>query len=367
MTYRIIQWCTGFTGRHSLQQVIDHPDLELVGVYVTNPDKDGVDAGTLIGRPEVGVRATTDKAAILALSADCVLYNALRDPAQTPNDDDVLALLDSGKNVVSNVAGYRWPASQGPERGLRFEKACAEGGVTLYGAGLEPGFMDRLSVVLTTLCASVKEIRLTIFYNPSGAPRPVQIMKTMGMGSSPDEFKVDSPRGDWYFNTLTEAAYATAFLLGTEVKKIDREVRVGAATRDFDIAAGHIAKGTVAAIAWSLIAHMADGTTVRTISQRIVQSDLPGWEDPPPCWRLEIEGEPSIRAEVRLASSVLEDGASVALSDANPLLLPEPQIQATAYSNIRAIPEVVAAPPGVMQPHFTGTWSSRLRSPALPE
>jgi 4-hydroxy-tetrahydrodipicolinate reductase len=32
--YRVAQWATGHTGLRSLQRVIEHPQYELVGVYV---------------------------------------------------------------------------------------------------------------------------------------------------------------------------------------------------------------------------------------------------------------------------------------------------------------------------------------------
>ncbi len=45
MTYRVVQWATGNVGRHSIRAILDHPDLELAGVYVTSPAKAGLDAG----------------------------------------------------------------------------------------------------------------------------------------------------------------------------------------------------------------------------------------------------------------------------------------------------------------------------------
>ena len=68
------QWATGNIGGRALREVIRHPDLELVGVLVYDPDKAGVDAGVLCGEEPVGIAATTDPADIQALGADCVLY-----------------------------------------------------------------------------------------------------------------------------------------------------------------------------------------------------------------------------------------------------------------------------------------------------
>ena len=55
---RVVQWATGNIGTRALREVIRHPDLELAGVLVYDPAKNGVDAGTLCGEAPVGVAAT---------------------------------------------------------------------------------------------------------------------------------------------------------------------------------------------------------------------------------------------------------------------------------------------------------------------
>ena len=45
--YRVIQWATGTVGKVALKHFIENPTIELVGVYVTNPEKVGKDAGEL--------------------------------------------------------------------------------------------------------------------------------------------------------------------------------------------------------------------------------------------------------------------------------------------------------------------------------
>ena len=75
MTRRIIQFSTGNVGVHALRAIIERPDLELVGVHASGPDKNGRDAADLcgLGRP-TGVMATGDVDALVALGADCVVY-----------------------------------------------------------------------------------------------------------------------------------------------------------------------------------------------------------------------------------------------------------------------------------------------------
>ena len=74
--YRVVQWATGKVGRRALAAIIDHPELELVGVYVHSLDKVGVDAGQLAGAAETGVHATDDVAVLLAERPDCVSFMA---------------------------------------------------------------------------------------------------------------------------------------------------------------------------------------------------------------------------------------------------------------------------------------------------
>ena len=67
--YRVIQWSTGNVGVAALRCIIKHPALELAGVWVHSAEKDGRDAGELCGLPRVGVAASTDADALLALDA----------------------------------------------------------------------------------------------------------------------------------------------------------------------------------------------------------------------------------------------------------------------------------------------------------
>ena len=64
---RVIQWATGSVGSAQLREVIDRPDLELVGLYLYGQSKLDIDAGVLVGRPPTGVAATDDASAILEL------------------------------------------------------------------------------------------------------------------------------------------------------------------------------------------------------------------------------------------------------------------------------------------------------------
>ena len=73
MPYRVIQWSTGNVGRFALRAILGHPELELVGLWVSGA-KAGKDAGELCGLPAAGVRATSDADALLAPDGWALLY-----------------------------------------------------------------------------------------------------------------------------------------------------------------------------------------------------------------------------------------------------------------------------------------------------
>lgn len=117
MPHRVVQWGTGAVGLHALRFVIDHPDLELVGLKCFTDGKVGVDAGEIAGRPSTGIKATTSTDELLALDPDCIVYmprDALFDPTlpdspSRPWLEDIQPLLASGANVVSSIAsGMHW-------------------------------------------------------------------------------------------------------------------------------------------------------------------------------------------------------------------------------------------------------------------
>src|SRR5271157_1205690 len=103
MGYRIVQWATGNVGRHTLAGIDAHPELELVGLFVSNPDKVGRDAGELSGLGRtIGVAATSDVDALLASKPDCIVHTAMADDRLGEAIADLERFLTAGINVVSS-------------------------------------------------------------------------------------------------------------------------------------------------------------------------------------------------------------------------------------------------------------------------
>src|SRR5436309_6796452 len=98
MTIRVVQWTTGNTGSAAVRGMVGHPELELVGCYAYSAEKVGQDVGTLAGIEPIGITATDDVDALLALQPDCVSYMPFR-----PNFDHVVRILEAGVNVVTTM------------------------------------------------------------------------------------------------------------------------------------------------------------------------------------------------------------------------------------------------------------------------
>ena len=75
--YKVIVWATGGIGKSAIRTITDRDNMQLVGVWVHSESKEGKDAGELAEmNQELGIRATRDVDALLALDADCVVYVA---------------------------------------------------------------------------------------------------------------------------------------------------------------------------------------------------------------------------------------------------------------------------------------------------
>src|SRR5271156_6103365 len=101
MSYRVVVWATGGIGSIAIRAIQRRPDLELVGVWVHSQEKVGRDVGELANGDPIGLAATNDADALIALKPDCVVYAASgpeRDALAIP---EYLKLLAAGLNGVA--------------------------------------------------------------------------------------------------------------------------------------------------------------------------------------------------------------------------------------------------------------------------
>ncbi|MEZ5205779.1 MAG: hypothetical protein R2690_02065 [Acidimicrobiales bacterium] len=336
MTLRVVQWATGNQGVEAIRAVLDRADLELVGAKVYSPDKVGVDAAALAGRDPIGVAATMDVDEVLALGADCVAYF----PRNT-SLDEVCAILASGANVVTTAFLFH-PASLPSDDLARLEAACAAGGTTVHGTGLNPGNLSGvLPLALSGMSRSIERITLQeradwTFYESTHIT-----FDNMRFGRPADELS-EAASDFLRFNSglFQEMIALLGEALDAGLDEITTDVELVEAQADHDIFGTILEAGTVAGQRWHWQGKRAGRTLIEIETLWTVGGEYPPhWPTPQDGWTLTIEGEPSIRTHLLTLMSYERDLPIAEHVRAASI--------ATAMQAVNAIPAVCAAPPGI--------------------
>ncbi len=333
MTLRVIQWATGGVGRGAIQGIISHPELELVGVWVHGDEKDGRDAGEIAGGSALGVAATTDVDALLAIDADCVLYSPVM-----ADQDVVLRILESGKNVVTPLNWF-YPGNRDVSD---MEAACQKSGVTLHGTGIHPGGVtERIPLMVSAFSRAVTHVRAEEFSDIRTYGAPFVVGEIMLFGKTPAE-AAKSPMLGMLASGFEQSIDMLADALGFDLdadKRRSHEVSVATAAIDSPI--GPIEPGCVAAqrFTWEGLVRGEPVITVRTNWFMGEENLDPAWSFGPEGERFEVEiaGDPPGRFRVQGWHP-----ESIAAG-----LERNPGIVATANHCVSAIPYACRAEPGI--------------------
>lgn len=328
---RVAQWTTGNVAVEAVKAVRARPDLRLVGAYAYSSAKVGVDVGTLcnLDRP-LGVLATDDVDALLALDLDCVVYTPLRFDSV-----EVQRILRAGVNIVTSaefLTGRNLPASDR----AAIETAARAGGATLFGSGMNPGFAQMISAVSSGLCTNVRRASMTESVDVSQFIGDANFA-AVGWGRPQGDpgHADDVAKGTVVF---AEAVDLFAQLMGIDVDEIGCRVDFAHTTEDVIADGVSLPEGHVGGMDVSWYGAVA-GTEVLTVNQRWIATEA---LDPP--WRVahgyrvQIVGDPSVNVTIELmptdANLTVQRMRSIGL-------------RITAAPLVNAIPAVCAAPPGI--------------------
>lgn len=327
--YKVVQWATGNIGLRSLRSVIEHPHLELAGLYVSSPDKAGRDAGDLCGLSPVGIRATSSVEEIVSLDADCVLYMR-----QGTDMDELCALLASGKNIVTTRGDFHHPASMDPEARARIEAACHAGNTSIYSTGSSPGFStEALLLPLMSLSRRLECITIEEYADLSSRNSPDLLFNVMGYGAMPgimDERRVEHVKAD-FASSLAQIADAA----GLSCDDFEVMGEMSAARARTEIAAGIIDAGRVAAQRISVTGRRGGKPVIRFRANWYCTREIENtdWDLRETGWRVRVEGDTPLDVNITFPVRP-EDYAAF-----TPGL--------TAHRAVNAVPAVCAAAPGI--------------------
>ncbi|WP_396928804.1 diacylglycerol kinase [Mycolicibacterium sp.] len=339
MAIRVAHIGTGNVGRIALSELIENPGFELTGLCVSADEKVGKDAGELAGLDiKTGIRATKDLDAVLATEPECAVYCAMGDTRMPEAMEDVRKILAAGINVVGSSPGLlQYPWGVMPDKYIqRVEDAARQGNSSLFISGVDPGFVnDLIPLALASTCQRIEQVRCMEIHDYASYDG-AEVMHYMGFARSMDEIPMLLQPG------VLSIAWGTAIRqlaagLGIEVDEITESYQREPAPEDFDIAVGHVAKGTLAVLQFE-IRGMVNGHPAIVIEHitRLrpdLRPDLPQPAAGGGSYRIEITGEPSYAVDI-VPSSSRGDHNQAAIAGA-------------AGRIVNAIPAVIAAPPGI--------------------
>lgn len=344
---RVIQYSTGNVGRHALRMLIERPDLELVGVHASSPDKIGRDAAKLCGlQQDTGVLATDDVDALLALNADCVVYTSQAETRPKEAIKEISRFLRAGTNVVGS--SFVWmvaPEQAGDWLRGPLQQACTDGNTTLYINGVDPGYSgDTLAYTALSLTEHATSITVQELCDYASYDDAEFTGVSFGFGTDPDHTPVMFLPG-----VLTSMwgvqVRSLAQDLGIEIDEIRERCEKWVTPEPIDCVMMHVEPGQVAAVRFG-VEGLRGGEVVITMEHvnRLGPQTAPDWAYPPDgrlgVHRVVVTGSPGVEINTHLG------GAAGGGTDHN-----DGGVIATAARVVNMIDAVCHAPSGILAAH----------------
>lgn len=312
-----IQYGLGPIGVRIVAAALERPGLQVAGAIDIDPAKAGKDLGELLERGPLGVRVQADARAVLTSSdAPLVVLSTVSTMEQAA--PQILECIRCGKHVVSSTEELAYPWRQNPELARQIDGEAREHRVCVLGTGVNPGFvMDALPIMLTAACRRVS--RVTVRRHQDAAIRRLPFQHKIGAGLSPEAFEERVAQKRIRHVGFTESLQMIAGRLNWALEHTEDVVTAVIAERA--VASEHIRvpAGAVAGVCQTARGFIGDRAVITLELQAYLGH-------PAPADRVEIEGEPDIVSEIK--GGLNGDIATAAMA-------------------VNAMPQVLAAPPGL--------------------
>jgi 2,4-diaminopentanoate dehydrogenase len=337
---RVVVWSTGGVGSIAIDAIRRRPDFELVGVWVHSQEKVDRDVGELAGGAPLGVLATSDADALIALQPDCVVYAASGPEREAGAVPDYVRMLEAGINVVSTTStGLVYPPAYcALDWRDQLEAAAKSGNASFYASGIFPGFAsDQLALLMTTQSKNIRTITATEVALNDHYPVADVMMDGMGFGR-PLDFEPMLKTPGFIELAWKAPIHLIARGLGVDVEEVRGSLDRSLTDRDIEVAFGTIKAGTCGAVR-TRAAGVVNGREAIVIDHiiRMARDVAPDWltSEFDATYRVDIDGDPDIHCAMTLGQAEGHGAGHAAMA-------------ATAMRVVNAIPFVVDAPPGLL-------------------
>lgn len=335
---RVAHVGTGATGREALRGIINHPDLELVGLWVSSEDKVGRDAGEIVGYDPVGVQAVASLDEILDAAPDVLSYCANGLGREAEVVAEIAQALERGIDVITiSLLGMLYPPAGPASMREPLAAAATRGGSTFLSTGLDPGFSsDVLPLALLTMSDSVEHVHIQeIGIYDHYDVEPV-IRGVMGFGQ-PLTYEAPVTSGGAFEAFWGPMVRQLADRMGVELDEMVGTSARAVHDHDLDTSVGVMEAGTVIALRVAVEGRVG-GRAVITAEHitRMAAQVAPEWPTfdgvGESNYRVMITGNPNMRCDLDLGRCGDVWGS----------------VSGTAMRLVNLIPEMPGAPTGLV-------------------
>jgi hypothetical protein len=315
---RVVQFGAGPIGASIARLAREKTSLEIVGAIDRDPAKAGRDLGEVAGAADApwGIVISGRAPSALNQPVDVVLHATSSHLEGVM--DELLMCIAAGCCVVSTCEELAYPFRKHPELSAKLDAAAKEEGVAIVGAGVNPGFvMDKLVLTLSALSQRVDAARAVRVVD--AAKRRLPLLRKIGAGMSPEEFRKQAAAGAIKHHGLPESVAMIADGLGFALDDISETIEPVIAEEAVKTEFLAVAPGQVAGVR-QVARGMAGGKEKILLELRMYAGAKR------PADTVELEGEPDI-------SLTIPGGAHGDIT--------------TAAVAVNAIPAILAAPAGL--------------------
>jgi 2,4-diaminopentanoate dehydrogenase len=220
---RVVHYGLGAIGISIARLAAEQRGILIVGGIERDPAKVGRDLGEVIGLGQnLGVEVSDDAPEVLARTTPDVVIHATTSLFHQVYPQ-IMECVRACANVLSTCEELVYPYVSAPDLAAEVDRLALFSGVTVLGAGVNPGFvMDLLPLLLTAPCVNIRRINVTRVIDAT--ERRATLQQRIGAGLSPDQFQRHVSRGAVRHVGLPESAHMLAAGLGWRLDRVTETI-----------------------------------------------------------------------------------------------------------------------------------------------
>lgn len=220
---RVVHYGLGAIGSSVARLAAQQRGVSVVGGIDRDPAKVGRDLGGVIGLDHPLDTLVSDQPnALLARTRPDVVIVATSSLFHEVYGQ-LLECVTAHANVISTCEELIYPFEKNPVAAGKLHRLALQAGVTVLGAGVNPGFvMDFLPVLLTAPCVDIRHIGVTRIVDATS--RRASLQQRIGAGLTLDQFNNHIARGMVRHVGLPESIYLLAAGLGWQLHHVSETI-----------------------------------------------------------------------------------------------------------------------------------------------